>query len=84
MDLKTTLYMEKTGSVVRIFLSLFLLFLPTITSNSFQLIGLDTEEAEVSDRTPLTKTSETLGCMKGIAVSTHCNFLINRATYWLG
>ena len=47
MDLKSTQYIEKTGSVAKAFLFLFLLFLSSIY-NLFKFASLENEEVEVS------------------------------------
>ena len=56
MDLKSTQYIEKTGSVAKAFLFLFLLFLSSIY-NLFKFASLENEEVEVSDMVLPSKTS---------------------------
>ena len=71
MDLKSTQYIEKTGSVAKAFLFLFLLFLSSIY-NLFKFASLENEEVEVSDMVLPSNTSAS------------CKFLIDRTTHWLG
>ena len=78
MDLKSTQYIEKTGSVAKAFLFLFLLFLSSIY-NLFKFASLENEEVEVSD-----KTSGDVEYIEQDDLSASCKFLIDRTTHWLG
>ena len=80
MDLKSTQYIEKTGSVAKAFLFLFLLFLSSIY-NLFKFASLENEEVEVSDMVLPSKTS---GDIEQDDLSASCKFLIDRTTHWLG
>ena len=73
MDLKSTQYIEKTGSVAKAFLFLFLLFLSSIN-----------EEVEVSDMVLPSKTSGDVEYIEQDDLSASCKFLIDRTTHWLG
>ena len=75
MDLKSTQYIEKTGSVAKAFLFLFLLFLSSIYEN---------EEVEVSDMVLPSKTSGDVEYIEQDDLSANCKFLIDRTTHWLG
>ena len=83
MDLKSTQYIEKTGSVAKAFLFLFLLFLSSIY-NLFKFVGLENEEVEVSDMVLSSKTSGDIEYIEQYDLSANCKFLIDRTTHWLG
>ena len=77
MDLKSTQYIEKTGSVAKAFLFLFLLFLSSIY-NLFKFASLENEEVLPS------KTSGDVEYIEQDDLSANCKFLIDRTTHWLG
>ena len=79
MDLKSTQYIEKTGSVAKAFLFLFLLFLSSIY-NLFKFASLENEEVEVSDMV----LSGDVEYIEQDDLSANCKFLIDRTTHWLG
>lgn len=83
MDLKSTQYIEKTGSVAKAFLFLFLLFLSSIY-NLFKFASLENEEVEVSDMVLPSKTSGDVEYIEQDDLSENCKFLIDRTTHWLG
>ena len=70
MDLKSTQYIEKTGSVAKAFLFLF--------------ASLENEEVEVSDMVLPSKTSGDVEYIEQDDLSANCKFLIDRTTHWLG
>ena len=80
MDLKSTQYIEKTGSVAKAFL---LLFLSSIY-NLFKFASLENEEVEVSDMVLPSKTSGDVEYIEQDDLSANCKFLIDRTTHWLG
>ena len=79
MDLKSTQYIEKTGSVAKAFLFLFLLFLSSIY-NLFKFASLENEEVKVSDMV----LSGDVEYIEQDDLSANCKFLIDRTTHWLG
>lgn len=79
MDLKSTQYIEKTGSVAKAFLFLFLLFLSSIY-NLFKFASLENEEVKVSDMV----LSGDVEYIEQDDLSASCKFLIDRTTHWLG
>lgn len=78
MDLKSTQYIEKTGSVAKAFLFLFLLFLSSIY-NLFKFASLENEEVVLPS-----KTSGDVEYIEQDDLSASCKFLIDRTTHWLG
>ena len=78
MDLKSTQYIEKTGSVAKAFL-----FLSSIY-NLFKFASLENEEVEVSDMVLPSKTSGDVEYIEQDDLSANCKFLIDRTTHWLG
>ena len=80
MDLKSTQYIEKTGSVAKAFLFLFLLFLSSI----YNFASLENEEVKVSDMVLPSKTSGDVEYIEQDDLSANCKFLIDRTTHWLG
>lgn len=83
MGLKSTRYIEKTGSVAEAFLFLFLLFLSSIY-NLFKFANLENEEVEISDMVFSSKTSGDVGYIERSYLSANHKFLIDRTTLWLG
>ena len=79
MDLKSTQYIEKTGSVAKACLFLFLLFLSSIY-NLFKFASLENEEVKVSDMV----LSGDVEYIEQDDLSANCKFLIDRTTHWLG
>lgn len=79
MDLKSTQYIEKTGSVAKAFLFLFLLFLSSIY-NLFKFASLENEEVKASDMV----LSGDVEYIEQDDLSANCKFLIDRTTHWLG
>ena len=79
MDLKSTQYIEKTGSVAKAFLFLFLLFLSSIY-NLFKFASLENEEVKVSDMV----LSGDVEYIEQDDLSANCKFLIDRTTHSLG
>ena len=80
MDLKSTQYIEKTGSVAKAFLFLFL----SSIYNLFKFASLENEEVEVSDMVLPSKTSGDVEYIEQDDLSANCKFLIDRTTHWLG
>ena len=81
MDLKSTQYIEKTGSVAKAFL--FLFFLSSIY-NLFKFASLENEEVKVSDMVLPSKTSGDVEYIEQDDLSANCKFLIDRTIHWLG
>ena len=85
MDLKSTQYIEKTGSNARGIIGeeIVLLFLSSIY-NLFKFASLENEEEEVSDMVLPSKTSGDVEYIEQDDLSANCKFLIDRTTHWLG
>lgn len=82
MELKSTQYMEKTGSVAETFLFLFYLLLSNVY-NLFKFECLENEEARVSVLIH-SRTSGEISCIERGYLSANNEFLVDRAAYWLG
>ncbi len=82
MELKSTQYMEKTGSVAETFLFLFYLLLSNVY-NLFKFECLENEEARVSVLIHLRTSGEILRIERGYLYANN-EFLVDRAVYRLG